>query len=111
VDVQALLALIAGAIIHHTIVVMLVIVIVMMMAVMMVPMAVVAMMNMARLIACVHVNPRARECAGWYRQSHADGRRQGEHNRHRPDEGNVTSACSFQLRQHALRSTISGRPF
>jgi hypothetical protein len=104
VYVQAILSLIHSAIIHRAVVVMLAIV-VMMMTVMVVVSVVVVMMPVMNVIfaMCMGMDKEARERAGWHRQGHADPGRKSKHQRHRPDEGDVASACSFQLRQHAFR--------
>jgi ABC-type nickel/cobalt efflux system permease component RcnA len=98
---QALQGLIVVlAIIRRIVVVMMPIVLIMVMAVMMV----MAMMNMIFPIVRVGVHEKARERADWRRKGHAHGRRQGEHQHHRPNESDVALVCSFQSRQHAFRT-------
>ena len=97
-DMQTLLAFVVVlAIIRPTIVMVMIAAVIMVAVVVMV-----AMMNMARLIVRVHVHQKARECANGGCKGHAHGWREGKHRRHRPNEGNAASACSFQARQHGL---------
>jgi hypothetical protein len=79
-------------------------IVVMMMAVIMVViiMVMMAMINMTKLSAIMRVNEEAGKGTGGHCCSYTERGRQREHGNHRPDEGNVASAHSFQLRQHRL---------
>jgi hypothetical protein len=99
-DMQTLLALVMVlAIIRPTIVMVMIAVVIMIAVVVMV----VAMMNMAWLIAGVRVYQKAGKCTDGQREGHADGGRDGKHNRHRPNDGDAASAHSLHARQHRLR--------
>jgi hypothetical protein len=99
VNVRARLSWIVWTIIRRIVVVVMTVVVTM------------AMVNMVLVAVRVGVNEKARERADWRSASRADDRRHRKHDRHCPHQGNAASACSFQSRQHALRSTISGRRF
>jgi hypothetical protein len=98
VHVQALLALVRIGILIHSIVMVMISVVVIMIPVVMV----VAVMNMPRLITCVRVDQKSRECADRRCKGHTHGWRNGKYRRHRPNEGDAGSVCSFQSRQHAF---------
>lgn len=70
--------------------------------VMMAMMMVIALMNVI-LVVLVGVHEKAREGANRRCKGHAHHRRDGKHERHRPNEGDAASACSFQSGQHAFR--------
>lgn len=69
-------------------------------------MVMVTIMHVILVAVRVGVNERPRECADRCGIGHAEGWRQCKHGRHRPDEGNAASACSFQSRQHWLRTLV-----
>jgi hypothetical protein len=62
-----------------------VVMVVMIAVVIMVVVVMVAMMNMAWLIVRMYVDQGARECAHGRSKGHAHTRRDGKHERHRPD--------------------------
>jgi hypothetical protein len=70
---------------------------------------IVVMMAMV-VMTVVNVEEEARGDARRRPIGDADHRRQGKHEHHCPDQGNATSACSFQSRQHSFRYQPSGGP-
>lgn len=102
VHVQAGLPRIVLRSVGYGIVVVMVRILVMGMAVMMMAMVVVmvAMVDMVLVANRMSVNEKSREDAGRRDVGHGHGRRHGEHQHHRPHQGDCVSARSFQLRQH-----------
>jgi len=72
------------------------------MATLLVMVVVMPMMDMTILVMLMDVKQNAGERSGRRRVGHAQGGRQRKRKRHRPDEGDKPSACSFQSRQHAF---------
>ncbi|MFM9848731.1 MAG: hypothetical protein ACKVP3_16385 [Hyphomicrobiaceae bacterium] len=93
------LARIMLAHVAHAVVGMVVMVTAIMLVAMMVMMA---MISMTKLSPVMGVNEKAGKGTSGYCCSHTERGRQREHGNHRPDEGHVASAYSFQLRQHRL---------
>jgi hypothetical protein len=60
--------------------------------------------SMAAVARRVSVDEKMREDAGRRPVGDADQRHEREQKHHRPDQGDVASARSFQLRQHRSRS-------
>lgn len=65
-------------------------------------MVVVAVVNVTILVVLVGVDQNARERAGRRCKDDAQCRRDGKHERRRPNEGDAASACFFWSRQHAF---------
>ena len=66
----------------------------------MVMMVALPVMQMAGGAIVVHVQQEARKRTDRRGKGHAHAWRQGEHRRHRPNQGDAASACSVQVRQH-----------
>lgn len=96
VHVQTRLTRIIPLAVVYRVVVVMICVLIMDMAVM------VAMVSMVLVAMLMSMDEESGERAGWRGVGHGQGWRHGEHQRHRPDEGDRASARSFQLRQHAF---------
>ena len=98
-NVRLWLTLIVPIHVASAVVGMVVMITVIMLVVMMVMMA---MINMPKLSPIMGMNEQTGEGTGRHRCGQTEHRRQRKHGNHRPDQGNVASAQSFQSRQHRL---------
>jgi hypothetical protein len=101
VNVQRIFSRIGRAIIRR-IVVMMVTVMVVVLVTMVMMMVTVTIVSMDMIAGRVGVDEKVRENAGSRPMRHADDGREREQKHHRPHQGDVASARSFQLRQHAF---------
>jgi hypothetical protein len=95
VDVQTMLALMVMLAILRPIVMVV-------MATLLIMIVVMAMMDVTVLVMLMDVKQNPRERSSRRRTGHAEGRREGKRECHRPNKGDAASACSFEARQHAI---------